>query len=117
MGLGLPVAEMGGVAEREGRAIPLSCSCRTVDGYGYTEMDGSKGKTNPLTARQLSNPPRCAAENCQYLIHADPANNGGAHCCGACKAGTGHGASCHKLHFSEVMLRARHGPAPEPEPE
>jgi hypothetical protein len=65
-------------------------------------MDGTKARSNPLTARQIPGAPKCARDSCPYLYHADPANNGGTHCCKRCKdEGEGsHGDCCHKLLLS-----------------
>ena len=40
----------------------------------------------------------CATPGCPFLIHADPADNGGKHCCSKCRDGAGsHGPTCHGL--------------------
>ena len=70
------------------------------DGYGFTEMDGSKGRGNPVTARQVPAAPKCAKPGCPFLFHADVKDNGGKHCCTKCRdGGVGHAASCHRLRF------------------
>eukprot|EP01043_Picozoa_sp_COSAG02_P029210 COSAG02_NODE_1808_length_10843_cov_4.345867_2_plen_2020_part_00 len=71
------------------------------DGYGFTDMNGSKARGNPLTARQLpkDEQKKCERPGCPFMFHADVKNNGGTHCCAGCKAGGGHGPSCHRLVF------------------
>eukprot|EP01043_Picozoa_sp_COSAG02_P019532 COSAG02_NODE_945_length_15722_cov_74.792357_2_plen_1852_part_00 len=71
------------------------------DGYGFTDMDGSKGRGNPLTARQLpqDKQKKCERPGCPFMFHADAKNNGGTHCCAGCKAGGAHGPACHRLLF------------------
>jgi hypothetical protein len=68
-------------------------------------MSHSRGKTNPLTARQLKKPRKCVREGCPFLAHADKKQSGGKYCCGDCKNGGAHGVSCHQLLASEVRLR------------
>ncbi len=71
------------------------------DGHGFTEMNGEWVRNQqPLTARQLAKPDQktCARVGCEFLFHADPRNNGGTHCCQACKDTSGtHDKNCHKL--------------------
>ena len=38
----------------------------------------------------------CARDGCVFLRNSDLKNNGGTHCCNACKNGGGHGSACEK---------------------
>jgi hypothetical protein len=38
----------------------------------------------------------CARDTCMYERHTNIKNNGGTHCCFACKMGRGHGNACQK---------------------
>jgi hypothetical protein len=81
------------------------------DGYGYINVDGSKGRGNPLTARQMEAAPKCASAGCPFFFHADPKNCGGRHCCIKCRDGVGgHSADCHRIPYVAPQ-------SDEPEPE
>lgn len=72
------------------------------DGYGFTEMNGRKGKGNPVTARQIKDAPKCLSPGCPFYFHADPEANGDfeGYCCKACKTGQGaHSPECHKIRY------------------
>jgi hypothetical protein len=39
----------------------------------------------------------CLRSGCIFLRHSNMKNNGGTHCCYACKRGVGHGPACEKV--------------------
>ena len=65
----------------------------------WTNLETQEGvQVVKAHSRQLKDPPMCATPGCPFLIHADPADNGGKHCCSKCRDGAGsHGPTCHGL--------------------
>jgi len=45
---------------------------------------------------------KCNRETCNYICHSDINNNGGTHCCKACKEKDTHGPMCQKLTYSMI---------------
>ena len=113
------------------------------DPCGWTDLDGTKRRGRPVTARQLPpfTHPKCAREGCERFKCVDECGpglahhnghgtqgraNGGEYCCAECKNGTGHGKFCHAIFKGEELLRrggkqqgdaGLPGKAAEPEPE
>lgn len=51
----------------------------------------------------------CNRESCVFLRNSDLKNNGGTHCCNACKNGQGHGSACQKnLLPSDTSFKPRY---------
>lgn len=48
---------------------------------------------------------RCDRDNCEYVRHSKVNNNGGTHCCLACKNGIGHGSWCEK---KQILINHKH---------
>ena len=87
------------------------------DPCGYKDLDGSKKRGRPVTARQLANHPKCARPECTYYCSTDGMktkhvpngstcgrNNGGRYCCAECRDGGGkkHGIFCHKIKHKDL---------------
>jgi kumamolisin len=50
----------------------------------------------------------CAREACVFLRNSDLKNNGGTHCCNACKRGEGHGSACQKKSLpSDILFKPK----------
>ena len=43
----------------------------------------------------------CSRSGCPFLRHPNPANNGGTHCCAACKSTGDHGSLCRQISLEE----------------
>lgn len=43
---------------------------------------------------------KCNTLNCNYLVHTNPQNNGGTHCCRLCKTNGTHGPYCEHISFA-----------------
>ena len=52
-------------------------------------------------AAMIRHEPKCARPECNFERHPDPKNNGGTHCCRACKQNGGHGVKCAKIPYVE----------------
>ena len=85
------------------------------DPCGWTDLDGTKKRGRPVTARQLKDHPKCKRDTCPYYKSTDGmktsfvpdgstcgANNGGDYCCSNCRDGTGHGRLCHKIKLKSL---------------
>jgi len=46
---------------------------------------------------------KCATSKCKFACHTNKANNGGAHCCFACKSNHSHGPACEKKLASALL--------------
>lgn len=46
---------------------------------------------------------KCNRDECNYSIHTDINNNGGTHCCRACKNNGNHGLACEKIKITEEI--------------
>lgn len=105
-----------------GCGIAFNWNTLTVvdDPCGWEDLDGSKKRGRPVTARQLfksgKKHPKCARPECPFFKTTDGLgkgltfhsaegsqgkNNGGDYCCEGCKKGGAHSALCHQIRFSE----------------
>ena len=50
---------------------------------------------------------QCSRSGCPFLRHPNPANNGGTHCCAACKRTGGHGPMCRQISLEENRRRKK----------
>ena len=49
----------------------------------------------------------CSRPGCPLLRHPNPANNGGTHCCAACKRTGGHGPLCRQISLEEKKRKKK----------
>jgi hypothetical protein len=57
----------------------------------------------------------CASLGCKYAIHTNPANNGGSHCCQACKTTANkHGSACEKISITPTPATENVSKTPTP---
>jgi len=50
---------------------------------------------------------QCSRSGCPFLRHPNPANNGGTHCCAACKRTGGHGPLCRQISLEEKKKKKK----------
>jgi len=50
---------------------------------------------------------QCSRPGCPLLRHPNPANNGGTHCCAACKRTGGHGPLCRQISLEEKKKKKK----------
>jgi len=68
---------------------------KEFDSYIESKMNDTKYII--IKNKYFRSPEACLSSQCKFLRHSNKSNNGGTHCCYACKIDNGHGPMCQRL--------------------